>query len=240
MSHKRPTFSICIPAFNRARHLPALLDSIFAQDYTDFNVVICEDKSPERERIAAIAGDYAVRYPGQLVYYENDKNLGYDANIRNLVEKATGEFCFFMGNDDILCPAALGTVAGILHRYDNVGLVLRGYAWFDEAPERINQEVRYFNKERIFAAGREAITVCFRRSGVISGYIIHRDSAHAVATSKFDGSPLLPVAPHRERSSIEVRCIYSKYFSAVPEQRTAGIWQQQQRKGEIRAWPLHT
>ena len=188
MNQERKTFSICIPAFNRARHLPTLLDSIFAQDYGDFDVVICEDASPERQQIAAVVRDYAERHPGQLRYYENEKNLGYDANIRNLVEKATGEFCLFMGNDDILCPGALGAVADILHRYDNIGLVLRGYAWFDEVPERINQEVRYFNEERRFEAGREAITVCFRRSGVISGYIVHRDSAQAAATSKFDGT----------------------------------------------------
>ena len=184
----RANFSICIPAFNRARHLPALLDSIFAQDYQNFNVVICEDASPERKQIAAIVREYAGRHPGQLIYFENARNLGYDANNRNLVEKATGDFCFFMGNDDLLCPGALGTAAGILRRYDNVGVVVRGYAWFDEVPEKINQAVRYFNEERQFAAGREAITVCFRRSGVISGYIVDRDSAQAAATSKFDGT----------------------------------------------------
>jgi len=200
----RSTFSICIPAFNRARHLPALLDSIFSQDYKNFNVVICEDASSERAQIAAIVREYAERYPGQLLYYENSRNLGYDANVRNLVEKATGEFCFFMGNDDLLCPGALGAAAGILRRYDNVGLVLRGYAWFDEVPEQINQAVRYFNEERRFAEGREAITVCFRRSGVISGYIVHRDSAHAAATAKFDGTLFYQL--HLTASVLASRC----------------------------------
>jgi hypothetical protein len=40
MKAKRPTFSICIPAYNRAHHLSRLLDSIFAQDFEDFNIVI--------------------------------------------------------------------------------------------------------------------------------------------------------------------------------------------------------
>ena len=31
-------FSICIPAYNRANHLPALLDSIFAQDYGNYEI----------------------------------------------------------------------------------------------------------------------------------------------------------------------------------------------------------
>ncbi|MHB1022597.1 MAG: glycosyltransferase family 2 protein [Acidobacteriaceae bacterium] len=188
MNQERTKFSICIPAYNRARHLPALLDSILSQDYKNFNIVICEDNSTERAQISVIAQRYAEQYPGVIFYHENVSNFGYDKNIRRLVECATGEFCFFMGNDDILCPGALANVADILSRYKDVGLVLKSYAWFDHVPEQINQEVRYFNEERSFSAGNEAITVCFRRSGVISGYIVHRDSAHAAATDRFDGS----------------------------------------------------
>jgi abequosyltransferase len=188
MIQERKRFSICIPAYNRCRHLGPLLDSIFAQDYRDFDVLICEDKSPEREQIAAIVDGYAQRFPGTITYYENAENLGYDGNIRNLVAKATGEFCFFMGNDDLMCPGALVNAADVLSRHKNVGLILKSYAWFDFTPDRINQEVRYFNEERLIPAGKEAISICFRRSGVISGYIIDRDSANAVATDKFDGT----------------------------------------------------
>jgi len=183
-----PRFSICIPAYNRARHLPALLDSIYAQDYGDFEIVICEDFSPEREQISAIAREYAQNRLGTLHYFENEANFGYDGNLRRLVEKASGEFCFFMGNDDLMCPGALSTVAALLERHANVGLVLKSYAWFDEVPEKINQEIRYFAEEREFAAGSEAIRICFRRSGVLSGYIVHRQSALAVATNEFDGT----------------------------------------------------
>ncbi len=188
MTERRPLFSICIPAYNRAKFLAPLLDSIYSQSYKDFNVVICEDRSREAAEIAAVAREYAGRFPGTLSYYENETNLGYDANVRNLVEKATGQYCFFMGNDDLMCTGALENVAGILERHQNVGLVLKSYAWFDAVPEEINQEVRYFEEERTFTAGREAVAVCFRRSGVISGYIVHRDSAHAAATKRFDGT----------------------------------------------------
>jgi abequosyltransferase len=188
MTEHRPLFSICIPAYNRAKFLAPLLDSIYSQSYKDFNVVICEDRSREAAEIAAVAREYAGRFPGTLFYYENETNLGYDANVRNLVEKATGRYCFFMGNDDLMCAGALENVASLLRRHQNTGLVLKSYAWFDAVPEVINQEVRYFKDERVFTAGREAIIVCFRRSGVISGYIVHRDAAYAAATNKFDGT----------------------------------------------------
>lgn len=204
MSPQRRMFSICIPAYNRARHLSALLDSIYAQDCRNFEVVICEDASREREQIAAIARDYAERYPGTLRYFENETNFGYDRNIRRLVEKATGEFCFFMGNDDLMCPGALSSVESMLSRHQNIGLVLKSYAFFDEVPEKINQEIRYFSNEREFAPGPEAISICFRRSGVISGYIVHRDTAYAAATSKFDGT--LYYQMHLTANVLATRC----------------------------------
>jgi glycosyltransferase involved in cell wall biosynthesis len=188
MSDARKLFSVCIPAYNRVHHLATLLDSIFAQDFDDYEIVVCEDKSREREQIATIVCGYQSRFPGVLRYFENEVNLGYDANIRNLVEKASGEFCFFMGNDDVMCQGAMENAAGVIHRYPNIGLVLKSYAWFDDVPEKVNQEIRWFTEEKEFAAGIPAIRFAFRRSGVISGYIVHRDTAHEAATSKFDGT----------------------------------------------------
>ena len=187
-SATRPLFSICIPAYNRACHLEALLDSILSQNFTDFEIVICEDLSRERKDIAAIVTRYMAVHGDKIRFFENEQNLGYDSNIRQLVEKARGQYCFFMGNDDIMCPNALASVNDIVARHEGVGFILRSYAWFDEVPERLADVVRYFTEERAFAAGKEAITFCFRRSGVISGYIVHRDSAQAAATDRFDGT----------------------------------------------------
>jgi abequosyltransferase len=188
VTQTRRLFSVCIPAYNRAHHLIALLDSIFAQDFHDFEVVICEDSSRERAQIAAIVHEYQSRYPETLCYFENEENLGYDANIRNLVQRASGKFCFFMGNDDIMCQGALQNAAGVVRRYPNVGLILKSYGWFDETPEKVNQEIRWFNEEKEFPAGIPAIRFAFRRSGVLAGYIVHRDSANQAATAKFDGT----------------------------------------------------
>lgn len=185
---RRPQFTVCIPAYNRAHHLGTLLDSVLGQNYDSFEILICEDVSPERPQIAAIAAEYALNHPGKIRYVENSENLGYDANIRRLVELAHGEFCFFMGNDDLMCAGALAHVAELIQRTPNVGLVLKSYSWFDGDPANINQTVRYFSEERVFSSGKDAISVCYRRAGVISGYIVHRDSAASAATAEFDGS----------------------------------------------------
>lgn len=185
----RPLFTICIPAYNRARFLPPLLDSVLQQDMQDFEVLICEDLSPERSAISKVIQDYAQR-TAQIRYVENSQNLGYDGNIRQLVHLAQGEFCVFMGNDDLMCPGALQALADIVKRTADCGVIVRSYATFDESPDHPKQVFRYFPKEHHIAPGHAAISAAFRRSVVIPGMVIHRDSAAALATDSFDGSLL--------------------------------------------------
>lgn len=184
----RPFFSICIPAYNRVHHLAELLDSVLSQDFDSYEIVMCEDMSPQRTQISAAMAEYQSRYPDKIRYHENPVNLGYDANIRNLVALASGEFCFFMGNDDIMCEGVLAHVHDLISQHPNIGMVLKSYAWFNHTPDAINQEVRYFSEPVFLKSGEEAISICFRRGGVISGYITHRDTAFAVSTDRFDGS----------------------------------------------------
>lgn len=185
-----PRISVCIPAYNRAALLPPLLDSIFSQSFDDIEVVIAEDGSPEREAISAVAEEYSVRFPGRVIYRENPVNLGYDGNLRRLVELARGDYVLFMGNDDLMAPGALGAVAGAVARHRDVGVVLRSYASFRDDPENREQVFRYFDGERFFPAGPETIVTFFRRSVFISGMVVRREPAQACATAEFDGSLL--------------------------------------------------
>lgn len=185
-----PLISVCIPAYNRARVLPALLDSILVQDYPHFEIVICEDQSPEREKIRSVVARYQADNAGTIRYFENETNLGYDGNLRRLVEQSTGRYCLFMGNDDLMCPGALGAVASATERHPAIGVVLRSYAAFDSSPDNIVQEFRYFPHETFFPAGADTIATVFRRSVVISGMVVHREEARRYATDRFDGSLL--------------------------------------------------
>ena len=187
---RNPKISVCIPAYNRAALLPSLLDSILSQDYADFEVVIAENCSPEREVIRAVASDYAARHPGRLSYHENTANLGYDGNLRRLFELARGEYVLFMGNDDLMCPGALDKVAAAIGRYPDIGVLLRSYAAFDGTPDNVVQTFRYFDRELFFPAGADSIATIFRRSVVIPGMVIHREAALHCASDQFDGTLL--------------------------------------------------
>lgn len=186
----RPLLTVCVPAYNRATLLPPLLHSILSQDFEDFNVLLCEDYSPERDAIAAIVRQYQDQYPGRIRYQQNNVNLGYDGNLRRLVALADGRYCLFMGNDDLLCAHALKAIACVVDRHPQCGVVVRTYASFEEDPAIPKQIFRYFPDEYVMPGGQDAIAAAYRRSVVISGMVIHRDAALAIATDCFDGTLL--------------------------------------------------
>jgi len=189
MATDRPLISVCIPAYNRARFLPELLDSILTQDFRDHEILIAEDNSPERAQLRSIVESYRVRHPGvRLRFLENPVNLGYDGNVRNLIAEALGRFCFFMGNDDVMYPGALAAVSRTLAEFPAAGFVLKGYSWFEGALENVAGTVRYSATRMLLEPGEKAVSFCFRRCGVISGLIVDRDLAHGFATAEFDGT----------------------------------------------------
>lgn len=185
-----PLISVCIPAYNRAEVLRPLLESVLTQDFADFEVVVCEDASPERAAIRAVVEALPGAWRARVRYFENPSNLGYDGNLRNVIEKAAGEYCLLMGNDDLMCTGALARVAAGLAAHPGTGVVLRTYASFDGTPDRINQVFRYFEGERIFEPGASTIAAFFRRSVVLPGLVLHRADALQYATADFDGTLL--------------------------------------------------
>jgi len=179
--------SVCIPAYNRSKFLQTLLESIHRQSYINFEVLVCEDFSPERDQIVSIIKKFNAENNADVKLYLNQCNLGYDGNIRELVCKSTGDYCFFMGNDDLMVDGALTVVAEIISNHPDVKYVLRSYGWFIEDQENPVEIIRYFSEDRKFV-GTMAARVGIRRAGVISGFIVERESAIKCSTNRYDGS----------------------------------------------------
>lgn len=91
-----PYFSIIIPTFNSANTLPRALGSIVGQTFTDWEVLIMDGVSTDQTiNIAKSYNDDRIR-----IYSEPDKGV-YDAMNKG-IEKAVGEWLYFLGSDDFL------------------------------------------------------------------------------------------------------------------------------------------
>jgi hypothetical protein len=187
-AENRPFLSVCIPAYNRAAVLPAVLDSVLAQDFTDWECVVAEDRSRERDAIRAVVERYAAAHPGKFRLHLNPENLGYDGNFRNLVALARGRYVFMLGNDDFVAAGAFRALHEGITRHGEVGAVLKAYTFFEGEPTNTVQVNRYYASERVFAPGRAAILACYRRFVGVSGVTLHRDAALAIATERWDGT----------------------------------------------------
>ena len=161
--------SVCIPAYNRPEELRDTLRSIGCQQLPDVEVVISEDCSPKASEIARIARTFAEEHPDLPVnFFQNETNLGYDGNFRCLLDRARGEYCLFLGDDDLLADGALERVLAVLHSQD-VGYVLRAWKSVTKTSHVELESFQYFDGDRLFPVGAASVVSLYRRSVFISG-----------------------------------------------------------------------
>lgn len=183
-----PLISICIPSYNRPKELRRLLDSIDSSKNDEIEIVICEDKSPLREEVRTEVNDFINRSIYSVKYVENERNCGYDKNLRNLINNAKGEYVLFMGDDDMFIPYRLDGYINYVKMHRDCGYILRSYQNVYANGNVV--EFKYFDSDKLFEASAETYINMFDKSVFISGFTIKRTYAKDVETDLFDGSLL--------------------------------------------------
>lgn len=119
------TVSICIPTYNRKEYLRETLDSILAQTYKDYEIVIVDDGSTD-------GTDEMIKDLGFPVTYYWQPNSG-DAAARNkLIELARGRYISFIDSDDLLLPDAIERMVQIMEAETEDVIVYGSYFRIDE------------------------------------------------------------------------------------------------------------
>lgn len=184
----RKLFSICIPSYNRPAEIRRLLDSIDTMYVDGIEIVICEDKAPKRLEVRKQVEDFKSQSKYDVVYVENEDNCGYDCNLRNLINNASGEFILFMGDDDLFVSGALDKFYDFVYKHKDCGYILRSYR--NNYADGSHQDFRYYSCDRRFEASDETYMAMFDKSVFISGFTIRREYAKQFETNRFDGSLL--------------------------------------------------
>lgn len=113
-----PRVSLCIPAFQAERYLQATIDSVLAQTYGNFEVVIVDNGSSDGTRaIVENIDDDRVRV------IRNPTTLPLVDNFNLAVQHCRGEFVKLVCADDILEPECVAAQAEILESHPDVALV---------------------------------------------------------------------------------------------------------------------
>lgn len=114
-----PLVSICVPTWNSALYLRESLDSILAQDYPDFEVIVSDNAS--QDDTLAILEEY--EQEGRIRLHRNQQNIGAGANFNLLVRLARGEFVAIYHSDDIYDPDIVSASVAFLQSHPETGLV---------------------------------------------------------------------------------------------------------------------
>lgn len=104
MSGGQPRLSIGVPVYNGQKFLRATLDSLLAQTFTDFELIICDNCSTDATE--QICREYTQRDP-RIRYVRNEKNIGPAPNYNRCFELARGELFKWSAADDLIAPEFL-------------------------------------------------------------------------------------------------------------------------------------
>jgi len=119
-----PKVSVLIPTYQYARFLPQAIESVLAQDFPDYELIISDDGSTDGS--AAILADYAARDP-RIAIHLQPGNLGMVAHWNWCLRQARGEYVkFVFGDDRLVSRRALGRMVAMLD--ENPGSVLAASA----------------------------------------------------------------------------------------------------------------
>lgn len=114
--HSTPAATIAMVTYNSARYLREAIESVLAQDFEDFELLICDDGS--RDETWDIVTSYHDR---RIRAFRNDNNLGEYINRNKALALARGRYLMYLDGDDYLYPHGLGFMVSTMSRFPTVG-----------------------------------------------------------------------------------------------------------------------
>ena len=150
--------SVILPCYNGARWIGRAVESILAQTYKHFELVIIDDGSTDdsKEIIAPYFCDERVRYIYQT-------NRGFSAALNRGIKESSGCLIGFIGQDDLWMPKKLELQVKYFGKNENVALVHSNYYSID-SEERIIRLVK--TKVRGFSSKQEVVKWLFLTTNI--------------------------------------------------------------------------
>ena len=103
MARKDITFSVLVPVYNVEKYLEECVESVLAQTYTNYELILVNDGSTDRS--GEICDRYAAQY--ENIYAFHKTNVGQLHTRKYALDRAKGDYCVFLDSDDYLDPTML-------------------------------------------------------------------------------------------------------------------------------------
>ncbi len=120
-----PKVSVVIATFNRAHYIREAIDSVLAQTFTDYEIIVVDDGSTDETRKVVQSYGNKVRY-----FYRDHTNQSGATNFG--VSVARGEYVAFLDDDDLWLPKKLEVQMEVLENNLEIGWVCNEAYYLDE------------------------------------------------------------------------------------------------------------
>lgn len=122
--------SVLMGIYNCASTLPEAIDSLLAQTYTDWELILCDDGSVDDT--CAVAESYRCRFPEKIVLLKNERNMGLNYTLNRCLEHAKGRYIARMDGDDVSLPERFAKELAALEADPSLAVVSCPMIYFDE------------------------------------------------------------------------------------------------------------
>lgn len=157
---QNPRVSVGIPVYNGENYLAEALDSLLAQTFTDFEIIVSDNASTDSTE--EIVQTYMARTP-KIRYYRNETNLGAAKNYNVLVTYAQGEYFKWMAHDDLIAPTYLEKCVAVLDQDPSYILAYTRGIEIDAQGQEIKRHPPIEKLDSVHAPTRFFGHVCTRR-----------------------------------------------------------------------------
>jgi glycosyltransferase involved in cell wall biosynthesis len=138
----QPLISICLLTWNRAAVIGRSLDSLLAQTYQNFELVINDDCSTDGTE--AVCREYEKR-DARVRYYRNPTNLRYSGNSNAAVSRSSGEFVMFAHDGDLYHPELVSKWVAALQQHPTAAIAFSALNMMDASARVVRTFVSPFD-----------------------------------------------------------------------------------------------
>ncbi|MCK4994829.1 MAG: glycosyltransferase family 2 protein [Candidatus Omnitrophica bacterium] len=158
--------SVCIPVYNGADTIAQTIQSILAQTFKDFELLIVDNASTDN------TVDIVRSFPDtRIKLHINKENLGCGGNLDQCKKITSGDIIFYISADDIADKNALQRVYDAFLHSKDIGIVSRTYYWFCEDVSKAVRAEQQFQEDLTVSINDsyEKVKSVIALSGQISG-----------------------------------------------------------------------
>lgn len=136
-----PKVTVCIPTYNRSHFLTYSVQSVLDQTYSDFELIICDDGSPDNTP-DVVKGFNDTR----IKYIRHPQNIGRSRNMRSGFEASQGEYFIKFDDDDGLTRQFLEKTVDVLDNNQNVDFVCTNHWIINQDNQRMESATQENSK----------------------------------------------------------------------------------------------